>query len=115
MPTYFVCDQEEVPRGQIRAFTVNNLGVLIFHLADGFYATQDRCPHLKGSLKKGRIVGGDKIECPLHKAVFDIKTGQVTQWAHFPSVIKWLNKFKPEKDLITYPVMVENNKLFIIV
>lgn len=48
--------------------------VAIYRLRDGLYATSDTCPHAGASLSQGCVVE-DYIECPLHFALFDIRTG----------------------------------------
>ena len=39
------------------------------------FATSDACPHQGASLSAGCIVSG-YIECPVHFALFDIRTGE---------------------------------------
>jgi nitrite reductase/ring-hydroxylating ferredoxin subunit len=39
------------------------------------YATSDVCPHQGASLSDGCLVSG-YIECPVHFALFDIRTGE---------------------------------------
>ena len=39
------------------------------------YALDDMCTHAEASLSEGEVYDC-KIECPLHGAEFDIKTGQ---------------------------------------
>jgi nitrite reductase/ring-hydroxylating ferredoxin subunit len=48
--------------------------VALYRLGDGVFATSDICPHLGASLSQGCIVEGF-VECPLHFALFDIRTG----------------------------------------
>ena len=47
----------------------------LYRLEDGIFATSATCPHLGGSLAAGTIVNG-YIECPVHYALFDIRTGE---------------------------------------
>ena len=49
--------------------------VAVFHIEDGFYATDDTCTHAEFSLGEGYVEDGT-VECELHAARFDIKTGQ---------------------------------------
>ncbi|MGE8634858.1 MAG: non-heme iron oxygenase ferredoxin subunit [Achromobacter piechaudii] len=49
--------------------------VCLYKLPDEICATQDRCPHGNASLADGYLEDGT-IECPLHQAVFDIRTGK---------------------------------------
>jgi nitrite reductase/ring-hydroxylating ferredoxin subunit len=46
----------------------------LYKLPDGYFATSDACPHQGGSLSKGCVIE-NYIECPLHYALFDIRTG----------------------------------------
>jgi nitrite reductase/ring-hydroxylating ferredoxin subunit len=46
----------------------------LYKLPDGYFATSDACPHQGGSLSEGCVVD-NYIECPLHFALFDIRTG----------------------------------------
>ena len=39
----------------------------------------------------GKIVDGCKVQCPFHRARFDIRTGEVIDWANFPPGIQLLN------------------------
>lgn len=46
----------------------------VYRLPDGFFATSDVCPHQGAALSTGCVVEG-YIECPVHYALFDIRTG----------------------------------------
>ena len=47
----------------------------LFKLPDGFYAVSAWCSHQKSSLVHGDV-NNHEIECPLHGARFDLKTGR---------------------------------------
>ena len=47
----------------------------LYNVDGDILATSDACPHQGASLSAGCIVG-DYIECPVHFALFDIRTGQ---------------------------------------
>ena len=49
--------------------------VALYRMEDGYFATSDRCPHQGAALSQGCVVK-NYIECPLHFALFDIRTGQ---------------------------------------
>ena len=49
--------------------------VALYRLDDGVFATSDVCPHQGASLAQGCVVQGF-VECPLHFALFDIRTGE---------------------------------------
>lgn len=46
----------------------------LYRLGDEYFATSDTCPHMGASVSEGCVVDGF-IECPLHFALFDIRTG----------------------------------------
>ncbi|MFG6885316.1 non-heme iron oxygenase ferredoxin subunit [Burkholderia pseudomallei] len=47
----------------------------IYRVGDDVYALENVCPHAYALLTQGFVDEGT-VECPLHEAVFDIKTGQ---------------------------------------
>lgn len=50
--------------------------VSVFHTSDGeLYAIDDTCTHQDASLADGWLEGCE-VECPLHAAVFDLRTGE---------------------------------------
>ena len=62
-----------------------------------YYALEDVCPHAYALLSQGFVEDG-KVECPLHEAVFDVKTGQCL---HGPG----------GRNLNRYPVRVFENQI----
>ncbi len=84
---------------KVKVFVINDNPIAVFKLEDGYYAIDNTCSHAEASLSEGEIEDG-KIECPLHGALFDIRTGKNLS---FPAVT-------PVK---AYPVKVENGYLFI--
>ena len=105
--------RDEFPAGQVKACQVAGVDLAVYALSDGYYATQAACPHLNGPLAKGKILNDREIQCPWHRARFDIRSGQVLEWAHFPPGIQLLNVVRKEKALATYPVSVEGDTLYV--
>lgn len=108
-----VCKSSELKVGEKRTFKVGQDQVLIFHLKDGFYGTENLCPHTLGPLRYGKIEKGSVIRCPLHRARFDIKTGKVLNWANFPPGIQVLNVVRDQKPLKTFKVKEEQGKVVV--
>ena len=71
----------------------------VYRLTDGFYATDGICTHEDVHLEDG-LVMDDEIECPMHQGIFNIKSGEALS----PPACD---------DLKTYPVKVDNDKIFI--
>ena len=65
----------EIPEGEARVVEIDGKSVAICHVAgDGFFALENRCSHDDGPLGEGTLVD-DRIECPRHGALFDVRNG----------------------------------------
>ena len=113
MAKHLVCSTNDVGVGNMKSFQVASETILIYHLADGFYATQQRCTHTLAPLSRGSVLEDGVVQCPLHRARFNIRTGEVVRWANFPPGIQFLNVARGEKALKTYSVSVEDDQGFV--
>ena len=52
-----------------------------------------------------------KVKLPPGQARFDIRTGEVIDWANFPPGIQLLNVLRGEKALKTYKVSVRDGEV----
>jgi 3-phenylpropionate/trans-cinnamate dioxygenase ferredoxin component len=86
-------------KGKVMVYRSSIKPVAIFRLSDGYFAIEDVCSHEEASLSEGEIEDS-KVECPLHGAIFDIKTGKNLA---LPAVL-------PVK---SYPVKVENGDILL--
>ncbi|GGT30379.1 bifunctional 3-phenylpropionate/cinnamic acid dioxygenase ferredoxin subunit [Streptomyces purpureus] len=69
-----VCRLEELPAGSsVRLDTTPPIAV--FNADGELYAIDDTCTHQDASLSEGWLEGR-LIECPLHGAAFDLRTGR---------------------------------------
>jgi 3-phenylpropionate/trans-cinnamate dioxygenase ferredoxin component len=89
MAMHPVCKTDELAEGEKRGFTVRGQRIVLYHLDDGYFATQASCTHMFAPLARGKLLDGCKIQCPLHRARFDIRSGEVVDWANFPPGIQW--------------------------
>ncbi|MFJ2605282.1 bifunctional 3-phenylpropionate/cinnamic acid dioxygenase ferredoxin subunit [Streptomyces sp. NPDC091279] len=72
-----VCRFENLPRGE-SARIETTPPIAVFHTEDGeLYAIDDTCTHQDASLSEGWLEGC-LVECPLHAASFDLRTGLPT-------------------------------------
>jgi phenylpropionate dioxygenase-like ring-hydroxylating dioxygenase large terminal subunit len=63
---------EDLPREQVAGRTILNEAVALFRKADGSVAAlADRCAHRFAPLHMGKIVGGDRVQCPYHGLEYD--------------------------------------------
>ena len=61
--------------GKPIAIVVDGTPVCVVKVADEVFAVADTCTHSDASLSEGEVTG-NKIECWLHGAEFDLKTGE---------------------------------------
>ncbi|MFD5803321.1 MULTISPECIES: bifunctional 3-phenylpropionate/cinnamic acid dioxygenase ferredoxin subunit [unclassified Streptomyces] len=72
-----VCRLEDLPKGG-SARVETSPPIAVFHTDDGdLYAVDDTCSHQDASLSEGWLEGC-LVECPLHAASFDLRTGLPT-------------------------------------
>ena len=74
---------------------------------------QRYCSHTFAPLDGGKLVDGCQIQCPFHRAHFDVRTGAVLQWANFPPGIQLLNPVRNAQPLKTYRVQVRGGQVFV--
>jgi 3-phenylpropionate/trans-cinnamate dioxygenase ferredoxin component len=82
----------ELPSGERLFIEVEGRSIVIFNIADQYFAIADICTHDDGPLGDGDIEGYN-IVCPRHGGEFDVRTGQAVQ---MPAVV----------DIPAYPVRV---------
>ena len=71
-----VANVAEVPAGQMKWVAVDRERLVLANVAGEFYALRDVCGHKNAPLSRGKLEGY-LIECPLHFAQFDVRTGQL--------------------------------------
>jgi 3-phenylpropionate/trans-cinnamate dioxygenase ferredoxin component len=78
MPDRFVAVAKigELPPGQMKWVGVDRERVVLANIDGTFCALRDVCGHKNAPLSRGRLVG-HLIECPLHFAQFDMRTGKL--------------------------------------
>jgi 3-phenylpropionate/trans-cinnamate dioxygenase ferredoxin subunit len=111
MKQHTVCRTDEIAKGYMKAFSVAGEKIVVYHLQDGFYATQASCTHVFAPLANGKIDDACQVQCPFHRARFDIRTGEVIDWANFPPGIQVFNIVRSEKALKTYKVSVRDGEV----
>ena len=108
---------DEIPPGSRRVFAIGGArGIGVFNVEGRFYAVRNVCPHKGGPLCRGRlrphVVGpevnqiafereGEILKCPWHQWEFDLQTG----WS----------LYSPRLRVKTYPVLVENDRIVVVV
>ena len=94
-----VISVSEVSAGAMTWVVLDYERVLIAHVDGAFYALRDACGHRGASLSRGTLEG-PVIECPLHFARFDVRTGKLLSG---PTAV----------DIPTYQVRVEGDTVYV--
>jgi nitrite reductase (NADH) small subunit len=87
-----------LPRGRAKTCVVNGRTIALYHTEDGFFATENTCPHRGGPLGAGDLIGNE-IVCPWHLWGFDVITGLCTG--------------NPEIAVPTIEVEVDGDRIFV--
>ena len=72
-----VAQTGELPAGTGKVVQADGRAIALFNVEGTFYAIDNTCTHRGGPLGEGAL-SGDTVECPLHGAHFNVKTGAVT-------------------------------------
>lgn len=89
-----VAKQQEIPLGKMIAVAIEGKRITIYHTANGFFATDNSCPHRGGPLVEGDLLGNEVV-CPWHLWGFDVQTGKNDR---FPEVAVLTHEVKLEGD-----------------
>jgi nitrite reductase/ring-hydroxylating ferredoxin subunit len=78
MPEGFVAVARvsDLAPGQMKFAAVDRERIVLANVEGSFYALRDVCGHRNAPLSRGKLEGC-LIECPLHFAQFDIRTGKL--------------------------------------
>lgn len=96
-----VAQADELERDLPKAVIVGRNRIALYKIEDQVYATTNICSHARALLSQGYMEPDNAtIECPVHQACFDIKTGKALT--------------APASDPIeTYPVRKEGADIYV--
>ena len=81
----------DIAENSAALFETNDQQIALFNCEGQIYAIDDMCSHAEASLSEGEVYDC-RVECPLHGAEFDLKTGEAVT---FPAT-KSVNTYKTE-------------------
>jgi nitrite reductase/ring-hydroxylating ferredoxin subunit len=85
--------------GHMKWVAVDRERVLLVNVDGAYYALKDQCGHQWAPLSRGKLQG-HVVECPLHFACFDVRTGRLLSG---PVAV----------DVPTYEVRIERETVFV--
>ena len=103
---------DELKDGTMKEVNVAGRQILLARVGDKYYAVDNLCPHMKGNLSQGKLLG-TVVTCPLHGSQFDISNGQVVRWLRGGLMSKLGKALKISKDLTVYNVKVEGSRVLV--
>ncbi len=107
-------DQGDLPEGGREVVQVAGRGVLLIHHEGELFAISSTCPHMGLPLQPARIDATCTLFCPWHRSAFDLRTGDVKEWAPWPPGIgPMLGRLSREKALPIYPVKAEDGAIWV--
>jgi nitrite reductase/ring-hydroxylating ferredoxin subunit len=71
-----VTKASDVPPGGMIVVAIDRERIMLANVAGQFYAMRDMCGHRNAPLSRGKL-DGHIVECPLHFAQFDVRTGRL--------------------------------------
>lgn len=91
---------EELKPGEKKRVSLPGKVLMLANVDGSYYALDNRCPHMGGSLADGEL-SGETLACPRHGAKFDVRTGKSVGNAKLGFLSVKVNDAK------SYPVKVE--------
>ena len=94
-----ICDLSDINEDEPKSVEVNGKKIGVFKIEDAYFALENVCPHAYALLTDG-FIEDETVECPLHEAIFDIKSGKVLSGP-------------ADRNLCTYALKIEADKIYI--
>jgi 3-phenylpropionate/trans-cinnamate dioxygenase ferredoxin subunit len=94
-----VADAADVPPGEGLRVEIGEYPIAIWNVDGEFYATSDTCTHEESALTDGDL-WDEIVECALHGAQFNVRTGEVVS---LPAIFP----------IATFPVKEEDGALYV--
>lgn len=71
-----IAKTNDLPEGEMISTEIGAFQIAVYNVSGTYFATENICTHAYAKLTDGWL-DGHEIECPLHAARFDVRTGQV--------------------------------------
>jgi naphthalene 1,2-dioxygenase system ferredoxin subunit len=94
-----IASKDDVPEEDVMGIDINAKSIALYQVDGEIFATDNICTHGNARLCDG-FLEGHEIECPLHQGKFDIRNGKAL--------------CAPlAEDIRTYPVKIEDGRVFV--
>ena len=100
--------------GDRKVVQVGNQPVLLIYYQDEVFASEPACPHMRLPLQIARVSADYTLHCPWHHSAFDLRSGDVKDWAPWPPGIgPMLGKIRRERALRVWPTKIEDGHIWV--
>jgi nitrite reductase (NADH) small subunit len=93
-----VASAADFPEQEKRAFIIEGRKILLCRTSEGWFATDNACPHRGGPLVEGDL-SGSTLVCPWHFWTFELATGR--------------NDRDPDVCLATHEVRIADDRVYV--
>lgn len=94
-----ICALSDINEDEPKSVEMNGKKIGVFQIEDAYFALENVCPHAYALLTDG-FIEDETVECPLHEAIFDIKSGKLLSGP-------------ADRNLCTYALKIEADKIYI--
>lgn len=98
MPWMKAC-KADIAAGDCKGLQLGGIDVAVYNVDGSFHATSNICTHQFALLSEGYLEG-EFIECPLHQARFNVRTGEA-------------EGDLAEGPVKVFPIRIENGEVFV--
>jgi len=100
--------------GDKKVVQAGSQSVLLIRHQDEIFASEPACPHMRLPLVIGQVDAECTLHCPWHHSAFDLRTGDVKDWAPWPPTIgPMLGKIRREQALQVWPTKIEDGHIWV--
>ncbi|MDD3350424.1 MAG: Rieske (2Fe-2S) protein [Eubacteriales bacterium] len=101
-----IAETTELREGSKKKIVVEGKDILLTNIQNSYYAIENTCPHMGGSLYEGDL-DGTHIVCPKHGSAFDVTTGKLVEAGKLLFI-----KLKV-RDVKSYPLKIEGTDIML--
>jgi len=103
----------DLVEGNMKEVVLQGHRMLLARIEDGYYAADNRCPHMGARLSEGKLEGF-VVTCPRHGSQFDLRDGHVIQWTNLPALVAAMGKIiRRPRRLTTYAVKLDGDRIMV--
>src|SRR5215467_83974 len=102
---------DDLAPGQMKTVQIGKAKVLLIRMLSGDYcALGANCPHAGAELEKG-LLCEERIVCPWHKSVFNVRTGEVLEPPALDDLPKYSAETRGSDLVLSFPRKIKRARI----